>query len=319
MGVKITNNAFGTLSAAINTTATTVTLDSGQGARFPTLGSGDYFFGTLVNTSNVLEIVKVTARSSDSLTVVRGQDGTSGTAFAIGDRFELRPVAALFEDIIDNAAVAGITAAGNNIGIGVSPTTSYGRVLQVHDTGTSGANLRLTDSNTGSGTGNGLELIQINTDGYVINREAGALYHIVGAAGHTAQKMDEDGIVTTPKVPSFQHASYSSYSVTATGNQVMTNSNVWASSNVGLYENGNSGWDQQDDVTLTSKGYFWTYLQVNGTTKTYNQNPQQTNLCPTTNSMVVELAANDAVRALWTNNYSGMTINYANFHGFLIG
>lgn len=122
MGVKVTNNAFGTLSAAINTTATTITLDSGQGSRFPTLGSGDYFFGTLVDTSNNLEIVKVTARSTDSLTVVRGQDGTSGTAFAIGDRFELRPVAALFEDIIDNASVDGITSASSS-GVAMSITS----------------------------------------------------------------------------------------------------------------------------------------------------------------------------------------------------
>jgi hypothetical protein len=128
MGVKVTNNAFGTLSAAINTTATTITLDSGQGARFPTLGASDYFFGTIVDTSNNLEIVKVTARSTDSLTVVRGQDGTTATAFAIGDRFELRPTAALFEDIIDNANVDGISSAStsgtaitidssNNVGI----------------------------------------------------------------------------------------------------------------------------------------------------------------------------------------------------------
>ena len=44
MGVKVTNNGFGTLSAGINSSATTVTVDSGQGARFPTLGSGDFFF-----------------------------------------------------------------------------------------------------------------------------------------------------------------------------------------------------------------------------------------------------------------------------------
>lgn len=111
MGVKVTNNAFGTLSSAINTSVTTITLDSGQGARFPTLGAGDHFYGTLVDTSNNLEIVKVTARSTDSLTVVRGQDGTTATAFAIGDRFELRPVAALFEDIIAGASVDGITSA----------------------------------------------------------------------------------------------------------------------------------------------------------------------------------------------------------------
>lgn len=103
MGVKVTNNGFGTISAGINSSATTVVLDSGQGARFPTLASGDFFFGTLVDTSNNIEIVKVTARSSDSMTVTRAQDNTSARAFSVGDRFELRPTAALFENAhLDN-------------------------------------------------------------------------------------------------------------------------------------------------------------------------------------------------------------------------
>ena len=129
MGVKVTNNAFGTLSAAINTTATTITLDSGQGARFPTLGASDYFYGTLVDTSNNLEIVKVTARSTDSLTVVRGQDGTTATSFAIGDRFELRPVAALFEDIGTQGITS--TAAGTAITIDSSNNTTVEENLTV--------------------------------------------------------------------------------------------------------------------------------------------------------------------------------------------
>jgi hypothetical protein len=114
MGVKVSNNAFGTLSASINTTDTTVTLDSGQGARFPALGASDHFYGTIVDTSNNIEIVKVTARSTDSMTVTRAQDNTTARSFAIGDRFELRPTAALFEDIYTEA-VADSTPASNTI------------------------------------------------------------------------------------------------------------------------------------------------------------------------------------------------------------
>lgn len=114
MGVKVANNAFGTLSAGITTSDTTITLDSGEGARFPSLSSGEYFYATIVDTSNNLEIIKVTARSSDSMTVTRAQDGTTARAFSIGDRFELRPVAALFEDIIANASVDGITSASTS-------------------------------------------------------------------------------------------------------------------------------------------------------------------------------------------------------------
>jgi len=115
MGVKVTNNAFGTISAGISSTDTTITLDSGQGARFPTLGAGDYFYGTLVDTSNTTEIVKVTARSTDSMTVVRGQDNTTASAFAIGDRFELRPTAALFEALGTDGITSSATGTAMTI------------------------------------------------------------------------------------------------------------------------------------------------------------------------------------------------------------
>jgi len=120
MGVKVSNNAFGTLSAGISTSDTTITLDSGQGARFPSLGADDYFYGTVVDTANNLEIVKVTARSSDSMTVVRGQDDTTATAFAIGDRFELRPTAALFEAIYTEAVADSTVPDGDKGDITVS-------------------------------------------------------------------------------------------------------------------------------------------------------------------------------------------------------
>ena len=96
MTVKVTNNAYGTLSAGINNSVTTVTLNSGEGARFPSLSAGEYFYATLIDTSNNLEVVKVTARSSDSLTVTRAQDNTTARAFSANDRCELRPTAKLF-------------------------------------------------------------------------------------------------------------------------------------------------------------------------------------------------------------------------------
>lgn len=114
MGLKVTNNAFGTLNASINSSATTIVLVAGQGARFPTLSAGDYFYATLIDTSNNLEIVKCTARSTDTLTVVRAQDSTTARAYATNDRFELRPTAALFTEVID-AANAALPKAGGTM------------------------------------------------------------------------------------------------------------------------------------------------------------------------------------------------------------
>ncbi len=107
MSVKFANNAFGTLNAGINNSATSITLSSGQGARFPTLASGEYFYATLIDTSNNLEVVKCTARSTDVLTITRAQESTTAQAFAIGDRVELRVTA---QGLIDLGAASTLDA-----------------------------------------------------------------------------------------------------------------------------------------------------------------------------------------------------------------
>lgn len=93
MSVKFSNNGHSTLAASLASNATSITVASGHGARFPSLSSGEYFYATLIDSSNNLEIVKVTARSSDVLTATRAQEGTTARAYAIGDRIELRVTA----------------------------------------------------------------------------------------------------------------------------------------------------------------------------------------------------------------------------------
>lgn len=90
MPVKFTNNASATLASSITDSATFIVLTTGKGALFPTLTGSEYFFATLTDASNNLEIVKVTARTNDTLTVVRAQDGTGARAYAAGDKLELR-------------------------------------------------------------------------------------------------------------------------------------------------------------------------------------------------------------------------------------
>lgn len=101
MGVaQVKNNAYSKVVGSLSSAATSLTVTAGQGARFPTIsvGSGDFFYLTLIDLSNNIEVVKVTARSTDTMTIVRGQDGTTARAFSSNDRVELRPTAGLFDD-----------------------------------------------------------------------------------------------------------------------------------------------------------------------------------------------------------------------------
>jgi len=106
MAVLVKNNAYSTLASGISATATTITVAAGTGLRFPAAGGADYFYATLIDTSNNLEVVKVTSRSTDTLTVVRAQDGTTGRIYSAGARIELRVTAALLADIRDSITPA---------------------------------------------------------------------------------------------------------------------------------------------------------------------------------------------------------------------
>lgn len=91
-----TNNGSGSLATAVNTTDTTLVLGTGEGAKFPSLAGGDFALCTLtqgVGLESTWEIVKVTARVTDTLTVVRAQEGTAAASWGIGSKLELRTTA----------------------------------------------------------------------------------------------------------------------------------------------------------------------------------------------------------------------------------
>lgn len=80
------NRAYGTLSASILASATSLVLTTGQGARFAAITAGNYFYLILADTNETdlndnWEVVKVTARSSDTFTIERGFDHTSAKEF----------------------------------------------------------------------------------------------------------------------------------------------------------------------------------------------------------------------------------------------
>ena len=85
--IQYANNAKTTLAAPITSTQTTITLSPGSGALFPNPSAGQAFKVTLVSASSALvyEICLCTARSGDSLTVIRAQEGTSGQPFILHD------------------------------------------------------------------------------------------------------------------------------------------------------------------------------------------------------------------------------------------
>lgn len=154
MPILFTNNAVSSLASSISAPVTAIVLATGSGAKFPVIagGSGDYFYATLVGydsngVENAWEVVKVTARSGDTLTVTRAQDGTSAAIWAAGARIELRAPAAVMSAFVQT--LSGVTTISGRVGIGLTPVANQG-ALQVLASGVSGgapATSGTTDTN----------------------------------------------------------------------------------------------------------------------------------------------------------------------------
>ena len=136
MPVLYANRAFSTLASGITNVATSLSVAAGQGARFPATTAPDYFYATLDDNAGNVEIVKVTARSTDTFTIVRAQDGTSALAFSAGAGVELRVVKAMLDDFktdaragyapLSGAAFTGNVIVNASLGFGSSGSPSYG-------------------------------------------------------------------------------------------------------------------------------------------------------------------------------------------------
>lgn len=132
MGVQVTNNAVSTLAGSINAVVLALSVQAGHGTRFPaaSIVSGNYFYITLIDSANNIEIVKVTDRTVDVFTIIRARDGTTARSFTANDRIELRPVAALFGDLpnrlLQTADYADLSVTSSKLALSAVTAGTYG-------------------------------------------------------------------------------------------------------------------------------------------------------------------------------------------------
>lgn len=102
MTVILRNNVSSTLATGLSASDTTLVV--ADGSLFPSPTGDEYFYATLASPAGVIEIVKVTARVGNSLTVVRAQDGSSAFTFQVGALVEMRVNTATIQDTIQQAS-----------------------------------------------------------------------------------------------------------------------------------------------------------------------------------------------------------------------
>ena len=93
MSQLFTNNASSVLVEDLLSSATSINLGPGEGEQFPLPDSGDptsYAILTLEDVNGNFEIVKLTERTGDLLTIERAQENTIAAGFATGSRVECR-------------------------------------------------------------------------------------------------------------------------------------------------------------------------------------------------------------------------------------
>jgi hypothetical protein len=178
--IQWANNATSLTTTRLKVGTTSVTVTTGEGDKFPAVASPHYFMITLVDVSGNREIVKVTARSagSNTMTIVRAQEGTSARVFEIGSYVDQRITAGSldeFSNVVDY--FAGYYVCDASALDQADTVNSNSLASLTGDIGTSrNATIVLPHSGTGSTTAynvlQNLDLSSYDNITYVVERGA---------------------------------------------------------------------------------------------------------------------------------------------------
>lgn len=191
MGVKLVNYAVSTIANAGGIGVGDLSLDlaAGDGALFPSLTTGEFFYVTLISQAGVREIVKVTARVADALTIERAQEGTAAAVFAQNSVVELRLTAGVMDELRSKqfAKTANYTLTQSDLR-GNYTFTNYGAVAEVNLTlpaGFNGARVKIMVASAQylRATANGTDLFRMGANtgaagGYVRSNVIGTVFEI---------------------------------------------------------------------------------------------------------------------------------------------
>lgn len=119
MAVRLYINHFSSkLTAQLLAAGTTANITAGDGALLAGANGTDWFIGTLRRISGykdvAREIVKITLRSTDALTIVRAQESTTALQFEIGDQLDIDFTAtSITSGVAGSVDITNVTGTGN--------------------------------------------------------------------------------------------------------------------------------------------------------------------------------------------------------------
>lgn len=118
MSDQVKNFAYSTTTAAVTSGATSFSVQSGHGSRFPATSGGAYNIvvynpiypnASVAYQNSAAEIVRVTTRATDTFSVItRAQEGTSAIAWGADWRVEMNVTAKNFEEA--SATLSGLVS-----------------------------------------------------------------------------------------------------------------------------------------------------------------------------------------------------------------
>lgn len=162
--IVFSNNASSLLASGILSTDTTLTVGAGDGTLFPAIAAGQMAIVTLEDTSGNIEIVRATARTGDTMTILRAQEGTAAAAFASGSRVELRVTAGILGSLFQkngSDVITGTTVFSGILNMGSAGSIRGGEIVGSAIRGSAGEtdNQILVPSGGGPATAGGSPIL----------------------------------------------------------------------------------------------------------------------------------------------------------------